>query len=78
MCAGWGKYPNESEWKLGPVRIMLQTPLLLVPLENMDNFYTITMQLSMDEDKFNFVKKGQIWVVIVVICYDHVLNQHVK
>ncbi len=24
MCAGWGKYPNESEWKLGRVRIMLQ------------------------------------------------------
>ncbi len=39
MCAGWGKNPNESEWKLGRVRIMLQTPLLLVPLENTDNLY---------------------------------------
>ena len=25
MCAGPGKYPNESEWKLGWVRIMSQT-----------------------------------------------------
>ena len=24
MCAGWGKYTNESEWKVGWVRIMLQ------------------------------------------------------
>ena len=34
-----GKYPNESELKLGRVRIMLQTLLLLVPLENMDNLF---------------------------------------
>ncbi len=42
MCAGWDKYPNKCEWKLGQVWIMLQTPLLLVsdPLENMDNLYT--------------------------------------
>ncbi len=33
MCVGWGKYPNEIVWKLGWVRIMLQTPLLLVSLE---------------------------------------------
>ena len=33
MCAGWGKYPNESEWNLGRVQIMLQTPLLLVRLK---------------------------------------------
>ncbi len=31
MCAGWGKYPNESEWKLGRVRI--------IPLENTKNLY---------------------------------------
>ena len=37
VCAGWGKYSNESEWKLERVRIMLQTPLLLVPLENVNN-----------------------------------------
>ena len=35
MCAGRGQYPNEREWKLGRVRIMLQTLLLLVPLENL-------------------------------------------
>ncbi len=40
MRAGWGKYPNESEWKLGWVRITLQTPLLLVSLENTDNLYS--------------------------------------
>ncbi len=39
MCAGLGKYPNESEWKLARVRIMLQVPLLLVPLETTDNLY---------------------------------------
>ncbi len=37
MCAGWGKYPSESEWKPGRVRIVLQTPFLLVPLENTDS-----------------------------------------
>ncbi len=46
MCAGWGKYPNESDWKLGRVRIMLQRPLLLVPLENTNNLYTSTRTLS--------------------------------
>ncbi len=42
MCDGWGKYPNESEVlkKLGRVRIMLQSPLLLVPLENTNNLYS--------------------------------------
>ncbi len=25
MCASWGKYSNETDWKLGRVRIMLQT-----------------------------------------------------
>ena len=39
MCDDWPKYPNENEWKLVRVQIMLQTPLLLVPFENMDNLY---------------------------------------
>ena len=43
MCAGRGQYPNESEWKLGRVRILLQTPWLLVPLENMDNLYCVVV-----------------------------------
>ena len=41
MCAGCYEYPDESEWKLGRVQIMLQTPLVLVPLENTDNLYYI-------------------------------------
>ena len=28
ISAGWGKYPNGSEWKLRRVRIILQTPSL--------------------------------------------------
>ena len=41
MCGGWwlnvwGKYPNESEWKLGRVQIILKH-LLFVPLENTYN-----------------------------------------
>ncbi len=39
MCVVGVKYPNESEWKLGRVRIMLQTPLLLVPLESTNSIY---------------------------------------
>ena len=39
VCSSWGKYPNESKWKLGRVRIMKNTPLLLVPLDNTNNFY---------------------------------------
>ncbi len=35
----WYVVPNESELKLGRVRIMLQIPLLLVPLENTNNIY---------------------------------------
>ncbi len=44
--ARWGKYVNETEWKLGRVRIMLQTRLLSVPLENTNNLYNHHTTLS--------------------------------
>ncbi len=46
MCALWSKCPNGSEWKLGQVRIILPTPLLLVPLENTNNLYCVSMLLT--------------------------------
>ncbi len=61
MCVGWGKYPNGSEWELGRVQIMLQTPLS-VPLENTNNLYkmyNIMFEMSLKNVSNHGVSAGE-------------------